>query len=194
MSESSRMIPPDVEDRETCRECGGVCCKFMPGPLFPEDLSEISVPALVELLTSRLWQVDSYDSEFFGYFLRPRALGDYYEDCVYSPTWGRVTCVFLGESGCKLPLEKRPEGCRTLIPDPSGPPKDCEVPYDEYHSNVKHAAAVAWAPYQEDIRKAMETASEELKTDEDKPELDEMDAIDGLRVLFRRWEEEGEWY
>jgi Fe-S-cluster containining protein len=79
--------------------------------------------------------VDEEDELPVGYFLRPAIVGVTRK---FHAAWGG-RCVFLGDTGCKLPHDERPHGCRALEPRADG---NCVC-----HDGSKHGAAMAWLPY-----------------------------------------------
>lgn len=104
------MHPTDLyaSDPQMCRQCGGLCCQGHPGLwTVPEDFFALfypeESPSSLEL-KRRLPEIG----------LRLRDL-----DGILIPT-PEITpsgCIFLGETGCKLPVSNRPEQCRALTPN-----------------------------------------------------------------------------
>lgn len=130
-------------DEELCAACQGACCKYYAGSALPDDFESISVSALTELLSSGKWALDAWDGDpregmsiyDEAYFIRPahtNAIGK-----VIDISSGGV-CVFLTPTGCELPSDKRPAGCRMLKPG-----KDRCVPIGA----TSREAAIAWLPH-----------------------------------------------
>ncbi len=123
------------EKKDACTECGGVCCKKYPGAAMPEDFGMPDTTKLVEALRSGKWAIDRWEADTPLYYVRPAvtsAIGQLFD---YS--WGGP-CVFLSGTGCKLPPDDRPSGCRLLEPDVLG----CIE-----HGAGKLEAGEAWQKY-----------------------------------------------
>jgi len=134
------------EKPELCAECGGRCCKRLPGLNLPEDFGSTKEEIAANLavaLESRKYAVDWWAGDLEGtehsdvYFIRPATKG---AERIYDPSWGGE-CVFLAPTGCSLPPEKRPSGCKLLEPFAD---EECKV-----HGASKKDAARAWVPYQD---------------------------------------------
>ena len=156
------------EHHELCAECGGKCCKQMPGAMYPEDVTaDITnlVDGLKELFSTGKYVVDwwegdpreLYDDDLeyvdSGYYIRPRTIDDYgrFGNSLFCPSWGS-RCVFLTETGCRLEPQKRPKVCRSL--EPLGDPDKCIM----HDGASKQDAAREWIPYHEQIHKAAKEA------------------------------------
>jgi Fe-S-cluster containining protein len=124
-----------VERPDLCARCGE-CCRTRPGAEEPERFLSAPDPvaATARALTSGDWVVVRH----LGVrYLRPatvaeRATGRVHVGAETSP------CVFLDETGCRLPLAGRPRMCRDLEPWANG---DCQATWD------LPQAAQAWAPW-----------------------------------------------
>jgi len=132
--------PDGYEDKEICKECKGECCKQYSGCTYPEDFDIDNLyEDLAEKFKSGKWAIDWYenfdDEHPDGYFVRPAHVG---VKKLFDPSWGGV-CVFLTPTGCSLPFEKRPTGCRWMKPR-----RDHEC-FSE--KGGKRDAAKAWKPY-----------------------------------------------
>lgn len=154
------------EDLDTCRACGGQCCKTLPGAYLPEQLDESSLAA--GLADGRFvlawWEGDPrpdkncFDVDCDGscprcldperlrraYYVRPRN--------VNSPTgpFDATTlgaCTLLGPAGCTLTFASRPSGCQNLLANKANP-GDCTA-YAVPTKSFKHYAALAWVPHQD---------------------------------------------
>jgi len=144
-----------------CAQCGGRCCKSMPGECHPDDFEKINKNMIKALLESGDYAVDWWEGDPRpgenripqGYYLRPSTTLGKKHHRVFDPSWGGE-CVFLSKSGCVLSPEDRPWGCRMLEPNPDKAtrenPQGCKThaPY----GFSKQAAAVAWLPYRRIFR------------------------------------------
>ena len=128
-----------------CKECGGACCKRMPGACFPEDFEKPLLENLMEAFESGNWSIDWWEGDprdnkdnlEKAYYIRPRIKGI---SKLFDPTWGGE-CIFLRKKGCALSPEERPTTCRMLEPKPEG--KSC-ISHD---GAEKRGAALAWLPF-----------------------------------------------
>ena len=124
-----------------CKDCGGKCCKSLPGFCTPKDIIRLfpskSLKASVGLaLNSGKFCVDWYEDSPIRPFIRPAT-----KDKIglrYDPSWGGE-CVFLTETGCTLPKDLRPHTCKKL--EPKGQGAKCD---NHYKINPKLAIAKAW--------------------------------------------------
>lgn len=147
-------LKPDV-----CAECGGECCKNLPGAAMPEDFPGDLFTELVKAFKTGKWAVDWWEGDpredkmelSKAYFIRPATTDSKF---IYDPAWSPARCVFLADAGCELEPEKRPTGCRLL--EPKHPHGHCEA-----HGATKQQAAIAWLPYTEIIEAAVSEAEEE---------------------------------
>src|SRR5438105_1476192 len=93
---------PRIFAAPTCRKCGGQCCESYPGSASPVQFGAPDrrklIVNLVDAFLSGKWQVDWWDGENRGYFVRAAIQG---EKRIKSPTWGGA-CTFLGPRGCVL--------------------------------------------------------------------------------------------
>ena len=145
-----------------CSECGGKCCKAMPGACFPSDFK---LPGNTMLLDAALksgrytidwWEGDPRkEKEEYprGYFVRPAIKGK--EGILIDPTWGGE-CTFLAETGCQLDEDARPLNCKNLEPIAGG---NCKI-----HGNTgKQGAAIAWLPYYEKLAELVKSHNDKSK-------------------------------
>ncbi len=128
------------ENYELCSECGGKCCKGLPGTVYPDDINELSFDAIHEMLESGRYSIDWWEAAEPIYFLRPATKGK--EGNYYDGSWGGE-CTFLSESGCELLFEERPTGCKALVPNPNHGKQACNV----NGLNKRHGVD-AWVPHQ----------------------------------------------
>jgi len=130
------------ETAAQCVICKGVCCRAMPGVIFPDDVTPGQVK---EMLASGRYAIDWWEGDPRegmdelpqAEYLRPAIKG--MEGWQRDPSWGGE-CTFLTPTGCELAYENRPRECRGLIPGVDGPP--CFTP----PAVSKKAAAIAWLP------------------------------------------------
>lgn len=136
------------DNKKICSECGGNCCKSMPGSCYPSDFG---LPGNFDKLNKALesgrycidwWDGDPREDEiefedYECYYVRPAT-----KDKIgirHDPSWGGE-CNFLKENGCELESEGRPLNCQKLEPVEGG---KCVL-----HDNVcKQDAVIAWLPY-----------------------------------------------
>lgn len=156
----------NYQDPDLCRECGGACCRRIPGIAHPEDFGAPNVTALrrrVEAaLASGRWAVDWWEGDprahsttrnrrrlDRAYFLRPACAGD--EGLLMDPSWGG-TCTFLGDNGCSLDHDARPYECRDLEPTQGF---NCVG-----HGLDKRGLAEAWIPYTSEVESIIRVLQE----------------------------------
>lgn len=143
------------EDRQLCARCGGQCCRTKPGIEEPErflngnDLTD----GLEQALTSSNWVMEEHlgipygpgetapDPDRLIRYPRPATLAEQQQPGI-SPLPGSGVCVFLTDSGCRLPFAERPRLCRELVPDVCF---ECESPWG------RREAALAWLPWQDQV-------------------------------------------
>lgn len=146
----------------TCRKCGGKCCQAYPGSASPIQFGapdrERLKTNLVRALRSGNWQVDWYECEERGYFLRPAIVGDHR---IKSPSWGG-RCTFLTERGCKLTARNRPSECAAVKPDPLM--QNCTG-----DDGGKLEYSQRWKPYWDDIDAAVEAVEVKRQTPHRQP-------------------------
>ena len=130
------------ENESICSKCGGVCCTRIPGEYTPADFDN-SWDKVLEKIEEGEVSFDWYDNykEYLndGYYLRPKTT---VADELFDPSWGGACIMWDSMTGCKLPFNERPTGCRLLEPREDG----------ECHSDFsKLDAANAWEPFHERI-------------------------------------------
>ena len=141
-----------------CKECGGACCKRMPGSAYPEDFKEPLLESLVEAFKSGNWAIDWWEGDPTNknslekaYYVRPRTKGN---NNLFDPSWGGE-CIFLNERGCTLEPEERPQSCRLLEPKLGG--EDCI----HHNGTGKRGAAIAWLPFTKVVLGVAEIVTED---------------------------------
>lgn len=121
-----------------CTECGGRCCKRMPGTAYPSDFNspeEIKKAIESGKYAIDWWEGDPGDGDLRkAYFVRPSTKDKIGK--IYDATWGGE-CTFLTKKGCKLKPNKRPKECRDLEPKPDF---DCVM----HNETCKQKACIAW--------------------------------------------------
>lgn len=126
-----------------CEECGGKCCKMMPGIAFPVDFKKPLAESLLKAFKSGNWAIDWYEGDPTGkgkfhqvYYVRPKVKG---VKKLFDPSWGGE-CIFLIDDGCRLKPGARPMTCRMLEPITL---KNCVF----HKAKSKAECATAWLPY-----------------------------------------------
>ena len=144
---------------DICKECGGKCCKHMPGITHPCDFKNPLEESLIEAFRSGHWAIDWYDGDPVKYryklhnvlFIRPKVKG---VSELFDPTWGGE-CIFLAYDGCTLKPLERPRGCRLMEPMTTN---KCLL-----HGGDKAACTRPWISYQKVILKAARAVGESIK-------------------------------
>ena len=138
------------QNESACTTCQGLCCKAMPGIVYPKDIDGELSDNIMTMLYSGLYAIDWYEGNPAMYYLRPAIKGD---GRVYSPSWGGE-CIFLSTSGCDLQFSDRPRGCRMLGPKPGN--ISCDA-----HGHTKKHGAEAWVPFSKILRSAANIVDQE---------------------------------
>lgn len=141
-----------MERPDICAECGGYCCKKLPGVAYPSDFGRsartIREGVLAALRTGK-WAIDWWEGDPTGrdlvdqaFYMRPAVVG---EAGVFHGAWDGNTCAFLTSTGCELSHDDRPRECRLLVParDPFNPTTACRSP----KGVSKKDASIKWLPY-----------------------------------------------
>lgn len=151
-------------DAALCNECGGNCCKRMPGSTHPAEWGETDdekIANLADAFASGLWAIDwwegdprSDDADFDtdaecvnGYFVRPGIVG--HSAHVFGlrhAAWSGV-CRMLQPTGCELRHDMRPIECRGLEPQPVEIRKVRGCGTDATLDTGKRANASAWMDF-----------------------------------------------
>jgi hypothetical protein len=154
-------------DTAICSACRGKCCKYQPGITAPRQWGttpeEMERNLAAAFVTGR-WAVDWWESDVDPdywlddvYFVRPHAVG-YDADMIFHGAGHDRQCNFLGENGCELAPEMRPDGCLHLVPNrdhakclPPGAPSKKEYARDwRLYQDVIFKAAAAVGASKED--------------------------------------------
>lgn len=165
-------------NEKICKECGGNCCKFLPGCAIPEDIIKLypecrSLECAVEkALLSGKWSIDWYEARESKYFLRPAinykrtyttglktkniphtfaGLVKTGKDLIFDPAW-HGHCIFLTDKGCKLSKDYRPDQCKRLKPKSKINDKRYKCKLD-IKENVKLYYARIWKKSGVDLEK-----------------------------------------
>lgn len=122
------MIECKNNESHICAECAlkknKTCCQRYGGSWHPLDFTDGDKPLTEEAIKKLLTERDDIsidcledpdDGMVRGWFLRARHVDGEIVDL----SWGGQ-CVHLKENGCDLPFDKRPYGCRMLVPNPCG--------------------------------------------------------------------------
>lgn len=139
------------ENKTICGECGGECCKHLPGACYPEDFGvPLDESRLAYALASGRYAIDWWegdprpdshdldDERDRTYFVRPATKGR--EGTRFDGSWGGE-CTFLGSEGCDLPEDARPLECKSLEPRIDG---KCVM----HNSRGKQEAAILWLEFE----------------------------------------------
>lgn len=125
------------ENKDTCTKCGGKCCKSLGGFFHPNDIGvdNITKDDLINFIKRGDVSIDWFEGDDDNlYFLRMRNQ----RANIIDPSWGGVCCHWT-PNGCSIPFEKRPYGCKRLVPNQSG--KCTEGSYAKYECGHD------WLPY-----------------------------------------------
>lgn len=150
-------------DAKRCRECGGTCCKQVPGITWPSDF--FPHEQLQEILESYLrtgyWSVDWWEGDprdenavpigerlSCVYYLRPATV--FGKGKLRDPSWGGQCVFWTQEHGCGLMYQNRPHECRHLNP------ASCTHDNPEESGISKQQTCIEWIPYQAQIIAALE--------------------------------------
>ena len=135
----------ELENKELCSACEGICCKNMGCHYSPDDFSDLSFEGLKKEIDKGYISIDWWDYLEFegkeyerGYFLRVR--NEYAP--IVDPSWEGV-CILLTEDGCPLSFEERPKGARLLIPSVN----KCKSLY------TKEDSCIDWIKYHDILEK-----------------------------------------
>ena len=139
------------ENQLICSECGGECCKNLPGIFHPDDIQPLTVHNIATNLALGVWAIDWWVDSTNIYYLRPATVDGH---SIRDPSWGGI-CVFLTDSGCKLNYRERPRSCRKLVPTVGDGECGCKI--------GKYIAARWWIDYQQLLDDASEQGTFLLK-------------------------------
>lgn len=134
-------------NKKLCMDCGGHCCKKMPGATFPSDFGK-SKKEIMEnvrkILATGKFGIDWWEAEKPRYYVRPKTQG---ESKLFNSSWGGVCIFFNQDKGCNLNFRDRPRECRYLIA--GKPEKSCltYAPPSARFSNNKEGASLAWQSF-----------------------------------------------
>lgn len=141
---------------QSCKKCGGACCKTMGGIYISQDFNKkITVAFITSLLKKGKVAIDWWEGDAAGkgrattYFLRARHKS---EPEIY-PSWGGICVNWSLEKGCVLSKEERPYQCRMLIPKFIKGEIECD--YLKKDKAEKRDCAIAWYEHQKTIEKVI---------------------------------------
>jgi Fe-S-cluster containining protein len=154
------------EDKNTCAQCGGECCKGVPGVYHPDDLFDSMTDLeiknkIISMLKSGNTVVTRREvvNEDIGYpyaaktiavnVLSARAVQGSNRSWFQHDNIGR--CINLNDSGCVLSSIDRPRECRTLVPTQWWVTKS---PCKQESSFDSDDLTNEWTIYEEIIREA----------------------------------------
>lgn len=111
------------ENTVICKECGGHCCKNMPGIYGPGQVRK-------GRFDPKTMVIDVLEHKTRGGWvnfrvIRPRGDkdGDKLETSLYPPN----RCMQLTDTGCALPWERKPLQCKALVPSISSGEIKCSM-------------------------------------------------------------------
>ena len=148
----------DFDPSPICAICKGACCKHFPGFSYPSDFGKTDEEILANLdlalrsgrYTFDVWQGDVYPGRQLGSIelIRPVVAGlegrllDDYDPIRSSP---KRVCTFLAPTGCELPREQVPSGCKLLEAKRTMDGKCVD------HGDGRRGAAMAWRRFGSDL-------------------------------------------
>ena len=143
-----------------CAECGGMCCKSMPGLYAPEDFGAPDIDTLLrkigEAVLARRVQIDWWEGDpRQGVNELQRALylrapmGGRHGIYLAEPSWGGA-CGLLRSYGCSLQFDARPYVCRHLVPGRIAGQCDLEA-----GSLYKRELCIEWLRYADVLKHLM---------------------------------------
>ena len=130
-------LKPDI-----CSACGGKCCKAIPGCYMPDDFADPKKDSIKAAIDSGKVAIDCWEGDptggkrEFAYFLRPPTIEI---SNLLDKSWG-AACKFVDTSGCTLPIDDKPTGCKLL--EPHIGQGTCQS-----HGGSMRDASIAWLPY-----------------------------------------------
>ena len=140
------------ENADLCRKCGGKCCAFYPGLCLPPDFGEpLDRNKLRDALASGNYAIDWWEGDLEDmigdlYFVRPATA--HARGRLLDPTFGGPCIFWIQSTGCSLPADDRPAGCRLLEPREGD---KCLI-----HGAEKEDAVRAWWPHNETLKSIIE--------------------------------------
>lgn len=160
MSKLPKKRLPVYVDKATCAECGGDCCKDMPGIYSPEDFGAPNRTVMIRRIKAAFladracvdWWEGNFQKVNSPKHVRPQTVRS--RGRLRDPSWGG-TCSMLTETGCSLARKEMPYGCRVLKPRQT-PDGDCTLPKGE--EDAKKVATQQWLGYQDVIEAALASA------------------------------------
>ncbi len=147
---------------EVCSQCGGKCCKRFPGAYYPQDFTLPLGDSLEAAFKGKLVAIDWWEGDprdvvkgkrlDRAYFIRPRVKKS---AKLFDASWGGE-CIHLTDTGCSLPTDSRPTGCKMLEPAAGG--VGCIRHHTQGNHNDKQEACLKWLPHTDIIVRASQRA------------------------------------
>lgn len=143
------------EDINTCRECGGKCCKNLPGVCYPEDFNN-DEELIRKAIESGNYCLDCWEGalsndqidKYRTYYIRPSIKGK--EGLIFHGAWNGECTFLLDNIGCTLSIQERPTECQMLEPN-KDMKKNCNS-----HGYGKKGAALSWLKFDKLLNELME--------------------------------------
>lgn len=141
----------ELENKDICSKCGGLCCKQTGCYYSADDLKVVSSKSVKDLLDKGYTCISSdvflMREDPLLLSLRARNKNASKIDLV---SYSRY-CTALSPTGCIYSLENRPSGGKYLIPNKDG---DCD-----YYKVTLIDVIESWEPYQQMLRSVCESVS-----------------------------------
>lgn len=149
-----RSIKKDYEEArnvniDSCKKCGGYCCKTCGCHFSPDDFKSVSYRYLKNKIKEGYISI-VYVSEYSStgtFILRMRNYGAPIVDLRDSGFGG---CIILTEKGCPLPYDKRPSGAKLLIPQKDYDPDQLTEPHCQCNYTLEQCA-YEWLPHKKTL-------------------------------------------
>jgi len=137
------------EKPDICSQCGGECCKSMPGCVYPEQIKGDMKEVLSEMISSGRYTIDCWEGDprpdsnelIDAFYIRPATKGK--EGKINDYSWGGE-CTFLN-GVCELKEHDRPMGCQLLEPKPDL--ECCGHPRIDSSFSDKQESSILWIPF-----------------------------------------------
>lgn len=148
---NSRFLRDDLTDNyvneKDCSLCKGkFCCQHTACAISPSDLKEVTYENIKGLIDSGIATIDSYDgdpeneySKKVLFYLRVRDEGSLPAEVNIA----EHGCRLLSDTGCTLPVRRRPKGARKIKPNYNNGRPMCLDEYD------KTQCVIEWKKYKE---------------------------------------------
>lgn len=139
-------------DYDTCKKCGGDCCKIVAGLYSPKDFKEpITAELILSLLKGGKIGIDWWEGDIEEYYLRPR----HKNEPAIKGSWGGECINFSQENGCSLSENERPYQCRMVKPSPTKfGGNGCDTLKQD--KAEKYGLVTKWQKYSNEINEAID--------------------------------------